>query len=376
LFAGTEPGSKGDAGNLTIETSSLIVQDGAEAQATTLGEGDAGNLIVKASQSVELIGKTPDGLFSSRLLAGAGLEGFWKEAQGQGGDLRIETGQLIVRDGAGVTVSSTSTASDAKGAGSLQIQARTIRLDNQATITAETASGQGGDINLQAQELLLLRRNSNISSTAGTAKAGGDGGNITINNTPFIVAVPGENSDITANAFEGSGGLIQIKATQVFGLERREQLTPLSDITAFSEQNPELNGVVEINTADVDPSGGLVTLPAKLVDASELIASGCGAPSRQSPSEFIVTGRGGLPSNPSDTLSSDTVWSDLRPHTQQAQNRTSSESATQQTLPTAPQLVEAQGWVINNKGEVVLTASAPTVTPYSPGLTATACHGS
>jgi large exoprotein involved in heme utilization and adhesion len=282
---------------------------------------------------------------------------------------------LIVQNGAAVAVSSLNTASVALGAGNLQITAQSIRLDNEGELTAATASGDGGNITLLVQDLLLLRRNSEISTSAGIAAAGGDGGNITID-TPFIVAVPKENSDITANAFEGAGGLIQITAQQVFGLERREQLTPLSDITAFSQQNPELNGIVEINTPDVDPSRGLVNLPAEVVDASGLVASGCGAPQRQGQSEFIVTGRGGLPSNPSDTLSSDTVWSDLRPQTRQAQNFTSSEQATQQTLPTTGQLVEAQGWVINNKGEVVLTAQAPTVTPHSHWQGPPSCSGS
>ncbi len=62
---------------------------------------------------------------------------------------------------------------------------------------------------------------------------------------------------------------------------------------------------MEINTPDVDTSLGLVTLPAELVDASGLIALGCAAGGEN---EFIVTGRGGLPPNPTDTLSSDTVW--------------------------------------------------------------------
>ncbi len=69
--------------------------------------------------------------------------------------------------------------------------------------------------------------------------------------------------------------------------------------------------MVEITTPDVDPSRGLVALPTDVVDASGLIASGCGTP-HIARSEFIVTGRGGLPPTPSETLSSDTVWTDLR----------------------------------------------------------------
>lgn len=380
LFAGTGIGSRGDGGALSAEAERLSLRDGAVVQTSTLGAGDAGDLTIQATDSVEVIGKAADGRFPSSLLAvSGGIPGFPGvfEATGQGGNINLQvgTGQLQVLDGAAVAVSSLNPNNNAKGAGSIDVMAQTIRLDNQGAITAETASGQGGDITLQMQDLLLLRRNSEISTTAGIAGAGGDGGNIIID-TPFIVAIPNENSDIMANAFEGKGGFIQITAQQVFGLEPREQLTPLSDITAFSQQNPELNGVVEINTPDVDLNRGLVNLPADVIDASGLIASGCGAPGRQGQSNFIVTGRGGLPPSPSGTLSSETVWSDLRPFTQQAQNLPISNAATQPTNATPEQLVEAQGWVINNKGEVVLTASAPTVTPHSLGLTSAFCLGS
>ena len=76
--------------------------------------------------------------------------------------------------------------------------------------------------------------------------------------------------------------------------------TSESDITASSRLGPQFSGTVEINTPDVDPSQGLVALPAELVDASGLIASGCGAGGRQGESKFIVTGRGGLPYRPGD----------------------------------------------------------------------------
>jgi large exoprotein involved in heme utilization and adhesion len=185
----------------------------------------------------------------------------------------------------------------------------------------------------------------------------------------LIVAVPSEDSNITANAFTGNGGNINITAQGIFGIQRQEQNTPQSDITASSKLG--VNGVVNINTLDVDPTQGLATLPAELVEASGLIATGCAALGEN---EFTVTGRGGLPPSPSDTLSSDTVWTDLRPMTEQAEARPSSEEATHPKNPATEPLVEAQGWVINSKGEVVLTAHAPTVTPHIPWLTPADCH--
>jgi large exoprotein involved in heme utilization and adhesion len=242
-------------------------------------------------------------------------------------------------------------------AGDLQITAQTIQLDNRGKLTAATASGDGGNMTLQVQDLLLLRRNSEISTTAGIGGAGGNGGNITIDaKDGFIVAVPSENSDITANAFTGNGGNIQITVQGIFGTQFREDLTPKSDITASSQFG--VNGVVVINTPDVDPSRGLVALPTDVVDVSGLIASGCGAPQRIASGQFIVTGRGGLPPSPSEPLRSNTIWNDLRPTTQQAQNLPSAAVATPPVSPTKGPLVEAQGWVIGSDGRVILTAES------------------
>lgn len=109
-------------------------------------------------------------------------------------------------------------AEDEGGAGNIEVQARNVELDEASEITAETVSGQGGNIRLSDVELLLLRNGSLISTTAGTEQAGGDSGNIAIDSN-FVVAVPNENSDITANAFSGSGGNVTITTQGLFGIE-------------------------------------------------------------------------------------------------------------------------------------------------------------
>jgi filamentous hemagglutinin family protein len=360
LFAGTDIGSTGAGGTLRVETNRLSLRDGAVVQTSALGAGDAGDLIVQATDSVEVIGTFADNRFPTSLLAvSGGIPGVGGvvDATGRAGNLTLETGKLTVQDGGTVAVSSLNPNSDAKGAGDLQITAQTIQLDNRGKLTAATASGDGGNMTLQVQDLLLLRRNSEISTTAGIGGAGGNGGNITIDaKDGFIVAVPSENSDITANAFTGNGGNIQITVQGIFGTQFREDLTPKSDITASSQFG--VNGVVVINTPDVDPSRGLVALPTDVVDASGLIASGCGAPQRIAQGQFLVTGRGGLPPSPSEPLRSNTIWNDLRPTTQQAQNLPSAAVTRPPTSPTKGQLVEAQGWMIGSDGRVILTAEA------------------
>ncbi|MEA5624391.1 S-layer family protein, partial [Nostoc sp. UHCC 0251] len=213
-------------------------------------------------------------------------------------------------------------------AGDLEIQARSIRLDNQGAIAATTRSGNGGNMILNSQDFLLLGNGSQISTTAGSSEFGGDGGNITIN-TPFIVAVPKENSDITANAFTGIGGRVDIKTNGIFGILPRKIPTENSDITASSELG--VSGEVTINSPDTDPSRGLIQLPSNVVDASQQIAQGCTPGGRLAASRFIATGRGGLPQSPNEPLRGRAVitdWVDLPPQATAITDKLSTASMT------------------------------------------------
>ena len=77
-------------------------------------------------------------------------------------------------------------------------------------------------------------------------------------------------------------------------------------------------------------------------------------------SEFVVTGRGSLPPAPSNLLNSDAVWIDLDSTGGLTQNTPSSSQATyRMTNYIAQPLVEATGWELDDKGEVVLIAATP-----------------
>jgi large exoprotein involved in heme utilization and adhesion len=288
--------------------------------------------------------------------------------------LTIATQQLTIRDGAEVNVSSTGTGI----AGVLRVEADTIRLDNQGKIRADT-SGGGGNINLSTGNL-ILRRGSSISTDA----RGRDitGGNITID-TDNLVAVPKEDSDITAKAQESFGGRVIINAQGIFGTQFRPQDTPLSDITASSALGPQFNGVVQLNTPGIDPSRGLANLPTELIDASNQIAQTCGAGGGEAgKNEFIVTGRRGMPSNPYEPLSNEQALEDIHPPSGFSSRRNSNPDAakavTSQSVTSNPKppIVEAQGWVMNDKGQVVLTATASTATPYNSLPASATCSSS
>jgi filamentous hemagglutinin family protein len=407
----------GNAGNIRINTGRLRIQNGAqvlagsgflEANSQLLpATGDGGNVTVNASKSVELIGTSPIDNPSS--LSARTLE------YGNGGKVNITTDQLIVRDGAELTVNVNvpqnviplGDTSKLGTPGALEITANSILLDNKGKLSAETDLGQGGDVTLNVQDLLLMRRNSQISTNAGTARAGGDGGNISINApNGFIVAAPLENSDITANAFSGSGGKVTINAKSIFGFTPRtradlvrllqtEDSTKLdssqlqtNDITAFSQENTSLSGTIQINSPDVDPSKGLVELPVNLVDVSQQIAASCDSGEKIAKGSFIATGRGGIASNPIEPLTADAVladWITLEPEQEsraesiqnrviiQEQQNTEEDAQKVSLVNKYSEIVEAQGWVVDANGNVVLVAQAPTVTPHSSALNVASC---
>ena len=99
LYNEVYPGATGTGGDLTINTGVLVVRDGAQVLgAGTGGRGNGGNLTVNAVREVQIIGTATNGQCPSGLLAQAE-----PSAIGKVGDLTINTGILLVRDGAEVS---------------------------------------------------------------------------------------------------------------------------------------------------------------------------------------------------------------------------------------------------------------------------------
>jgi filamentous hemagglutinin family protein len=308
LFVDTS--GAGNAGELRLTTGRLIVRDGAAIVPNSSGAGRPGNVFINAKESVEFAGTSRDELQSpSAIFAGAFSP---STIEIGGGEVMIATGKLILRDGG--TVSTTSTAPGSGG--KIEVVANSILLDNKGSITATTSFGEGGNIVLRTPDL-QLRNNSIISVTAGSgdnpvglppdaaafvaprATGAGDGGNITIN-TDTLAAL--ENSTIAANAQEGRGGRVSIAAQGVF-------LSPESAITATSARGAEFTGTVTIQTPTTDLKSGLVELAQNPIDPNQRIATGC---ETDRGNTFTVTGRGGLPEDPTQRVLGSTVWRDVR----------------------------------------------------------------
>ncbi|NEO70614.1 filamentous hemagglutinin N-terminal domain-containing protein [Moorena sp. SIO3H5] len=361
----TQTQGKGKAGELKINTGELIVSDGAQVSAATSGEGNGGNLTVDASSSIQLIGRTPDDQFPTGLFIGVN-----RKATGNAGEfLNITTGKLIISDGAVVSARSFEQGSSA---GTVDINANSIFLDNGGRITAETAGDQG-NIELEARDIRLLNRSLILTDARNTRT----GGNITID-TDTLVGLG--NSDITANAEFGSGGRVEINAQGIFGLEFRDRPTPDNDITSTSTLGSSFNGDVILNISQVDPTSGLNELPASPVDAEAILANDlCGFENNRiaGGSSFFITGKGGLPASADDpVINTDrTVGWLSRPRLASSSRQRLQQ---QPNVIRPPQekkvIIEAQGWVIAKDGTIILTAHPFRGTPVDQILPNLDCH--
>ncbi len=339
----------GNAGNLTVNTESLVLQNGGRVDSSTLAFGNSGSVTVNATDFIEVSGTVPGSVNPSLIISSANIidESFRQFLglppipSGDSGNVNINTPVLKVNNGAEVTVKNDGTG---KG-GILNVDANSILLNSKGKITASTQSGEGGNIDLQIQDGLIIRNQSLISAEAGGT---GNGGNININ-SPVIAGL--ENSDIIANAVQGNGGNININTQGLFGLQFRSELTLDSDITASSQFG--VNGIVEINNPAIDPSSSLTQLPTDVVDSSQEVASGCSVVNQGN--SFTAVGKGGLAANPNEVVAEVNVWRDLRDL-----NAINSVKKTSiQVKKDSPkQIVEATGWVVDKEGNIEFVAQS------------------
>jgi large exoprotein involved in heme utilization and adhesion len=293
-----------------------------------------------------------------------------------GGDVNLTTGNLTIRDGAEVT-----TRSEGQGkAGDISANVRNNLRLSRGNITATSLQAGGGNINLNADDTRLS--NSSLISTSVKESTGG-GGNIRINTTVFLAI---EDSDILANAEAGPGGDIFIKSEAFLAdIFSRRLAEPVGrnpgDFARFrGNDRVDISADSRLGRGgskiypDIEQIRAVAELPADLVDPSELIDRRCTPAGSAKKSSFTITGRGGLPPNPNNPLTNQDVWVDWITLEETESNGNGRATDANSTPSKPQQLVEAQGWIINDKGQVVLIAQAPTVTPSRPRLELPPCE--
>ncbi|MGC1196427.1 MAG: S-layer family protein [Geitlerinemataceae cyanobacterium] len=391
---------KGNGGEILLQTGSLRVLSGANIAATTLTAGDAGNLTINADY-IELIGVARDeqdkpierlpsrlevqvnptatgnggdlAIHTHRLaiLDGARISGV-TQSRGRAGNLTVEADEIEISGATGNTPSQSIAAAEKPGTqfirrfpeleayrtgspGNMTIEADRLLLSNGGRLSVRDErtqlggfGGNTGNINVRVSDLQLRNR----ASITTQALNEFDGGNITIETDTFVL----EDSRIDADAVRGSGGRVNIFTRGLFANQNIDQA-----ITANSRLG--IDGVVTIQTPDIDPSSGLNPLPEIPIDAPSLL--GKDACSGGADSKFVYPGSGGLPPTPSEELRGAESSAELVPFPPGWESDAQEENGTPEPVLEQPDrpLVEAQGWFIDDRGRVILTANPSVVTP-------------
>ncbi|MFB2916870.1 hypothetical protein, partial [Aerosakkonema funiforme] len=182
-------GNRNESGKITIEAQRVRLLDGGRISTDLLGlntgsfageivNGTSGNISIRAVESLEISGVTPSGL------TGGAISSIQRLAEGQGGNISIETGQLRLFNGG--TISSELAGSGK--AGNIEIRATEIavsdpaidRLSNASSgitvAVARNGNGRGGNIRMESSSLRVFNGGQITSSTLGN----GDAGNINL----------------------------------------------------------------------------------------------------------------------------------------------------------------------------------------------------
>jgi filamentous hemagglutinin family protein len=385
-------GGKGKAGNIEITTGNLGLTNDAQLSSSTSGTGDAGNITINARNNVSLN-------------AGYIFNNVEEGAEGNGGEVKIETGSLNLKGGgqiqtivrkadpennlpagkgdAGNIIINARDAVTLDGlssdgifesaiaselgigaigkAGKIEITTGNLALTNSGGISSSTfGTGDGGNITINFKDTLKLRGGSLISAQAiGEANAG----NININSPDgFIVAFPSDNN-ILATATQQKGGNISIDVNKVYGFDRSRIQKILSiedrdrilsdgenDINSTSGK-PELSGDINLNTDILDPAKERAKTNEQTLEPDEKVASACGSGDIAKENSFTIVGRGGLPQVPTEPLNSTIFAGNSKSLEAEVLRRQRDEKKTS----SSDEIIPARGMTINEKGQVVLT---------------------
>ncbi len=312
--------ASGPAGNLKIVTDTLRITDGAQFSSGSRKAPNRGSL----PQNVVPVGPGGDitiealGPAGSVLVDGVG-SGIFTDAQvaGVAGTIDLSARTLAIQNGGAISAETTGTDPRATGGSIIVSAIDQVKMTGGASITASsTGPANAGSIKINAGQELDVR-NSSITTEASQAKAGnieiraidlvrlvngeistsvhsgaGSGGNITIDPNAVILQ---NNSTIFAQAMQGRGGNIMI-TTPLF----------LADSTSLVNADSRfgLSGTVTIQSPTSNLSGTVKQLTSKPSETQALLQNRCAALAGGEQSTFIVAGRDTLPSQPGAWLSS------------------------------------------------------------------------
>lgn len=286
----------GMGGDIVVDADTVSISGGGVITSGAEGTGDGGSITITAGKEINMTGKNNNfysGLFVNTSAGGdsgdiniqapdisisdqAAIEAGNIGGSGLGGDIVVWGNRVDLSGQGSISTRSTGTGD----AGNISITAPDYLFLDHGRVTTEANFSDGGNISVQAGNLLRLVQ-SDITATVGGGL--GNGGNIDIDPT-FIVL---DRSRIIANAFQGNGGNITLVGNYFFS-------DPFTLISASSQLG--IDGTVAIETPNIDLSAAFSTLP-EYSQIPELDNDRCQS-GEDAAGSLVRSGRGGLPPGP------------------------------------------------------------------------------
>ena len=356
IFSLIDESVTGNGGGINITAKNLTLTNGGEVSASTAGIGNAGSIAIATTGDIFAAGR------SSLGFASGVFNTVEETGEGNAGGIEITANNLSLADGGQISVASFGLGN----AGSLQIEVSSLNLKDGGFLFASTPTGRGGNIDLEIANNLTLENRSQISAQA---LENASGGNIEID-ADFIIAQPNQNNNITASAAEGTGGNIGITTNAIFGLEERSSIPDNNTNNLDASSELGVDGTIQINELEVNPTQGLEELPLEIIDVigsveQNLCQQGQG-------SEFVVTGKGGTAPSPTQARDGSVSEVDLvKPVPFSEVEAATPAPASEESS----EIVEAQGWIVNDRGMVELVARKTDVdSSTAPPKSIQVCH--
>ncbi|MFM6265363.1 MAG: hypothetical protein ACKPFA_02450, partial [Dolichospermum sp.] len=178
LFSEVRARGEGNSGGITIDTSTLTLENGGTISASTVGKGNAGKIEIQASQGVNV--------------GGALFSGVSNTGEGDSGGITIDTANLTLEND-GIINASTFGKGDAGNIAIKATQGVNVGGGLSSGVT-DTAVGNSGGITIDTATLTLENGGLINASTFGK----GNAGNIAIKATQGVNVGGGLFSEVTA----------------------------------------------------------------------------------------------------------------------------------------------------------------------------------
>ncbi|MDD5214469.1 MAG: filamentous hemagglutinin N-terminal domain-containing protein [Methylococcales bacterium] len=284
IATNANPNSTAQAGQVNVQVDSLTIENGAQMNSSTFGEGDANSVTVMA-KNITIDGK------GSAFATGIGSNAN-PNSNGNAGNIAITSDNVNLSNGGTINSVTFSTGD----AGSIQVDAKTVAIDGQNNktkvtgISSDTAgsTGNAGQVVLNAKQLTINNTGTISSSTMGS----GLGGTVQVKSDNVDINGKGSEDNLLTGIFSnaygtGNAGNVSVNA-DLLTLTEKGRIT---SNTIGQGQGGEVN--VQANKLAIDGNNNGVFTGV----ASNTVGKGDGGAIKINASDINIENAGRITTN-------------------------------------------------------------------------------